>query len=137
MKSVETTLTKTAEEAPKRLNLFERYLTAWVGLCMVIGIMLGRIFPGIIAAVRDMEFGQQSHINVPIAVLIWLMIYPMMLKVDFGSLLEVGKRPKCLLVTLFVNWIVKPFSMAFFGWVFFKHLFLPPLHSGSSTGADR
>ena len=92
---------------------------------MVIGIMLGKIFPGIIAAVRDMEFGQQSHINVPIAVLIWLMIYPMMLKVDFGSLLEVGKRPKGLLVTLFVNWIVKPFSMAFFGWVFFKHLFLP------------
>ncbi|HEU4341359.1 MAG TPA: ACR3 family arsenite efflux transporter [Candidatus Binatia bacterium] len=125
MKAVETTLTSTARGTPKRLNLFERYLTAWVGLCMVIGVLLGKAFPGMVAAVRNMEFGEESHINVPIAVLIWLMVYPMMLKVDFGSLLEVGKRPKGLLITLFVNWLVKPFSMALFGWIFFKHLFLP------------
>lgn len=125
MKAVETTSTKSTQETPKRLNLFERYLTAWVGLCMVIGVLLGKAFPGIVAVVRNMEFGEQSHINVPIAVLIWLMIYPMMLKVDFGSLLEVGKRPKGLLITLFVNWLVKPFSMALLGWLFFKQLFLP------------
>ena len=110
---------------PKRLSLFERYLTAWVALCMVIGVLMGKALPGIVAAVRSMEFGESSHINVPIAVLIWLMIYPMMLKVDFASVLGVGKRPKGLLVTLSVNWLVKPFSMAFFGWLFFKHLFLP------------
>jgi ACR3 family arsenite transporter len=92
---------------------------------MVIGVLLGKALPGIVAAVRDMEFGGSSHINVPIAVLIWLMIYPMMLKVDFASVLDVGKRPKGLLVTLVVNWLVKPFSMALFGWLFFKHLFLP------------
>jgi ACR3 family arsenite transporter len=70
-----------------------------------------------------MEFGEGSHINVPIAILIWLMIIPMMMKVDFGSVLEVGRKPKGLLITLFVNWIVKPFSMAFLAWVFFRHVF--------------
>jgi len=123
--TVETILTTNGQASPKRLNLFERYLTAWVGFCMVIGVLLGKAVPGIVAAVRNMEFGENSHINVPIAVLIWLMIYPMMLKVDFASLLEVSKRPKGLLITLFVNWLVKPFSMALFGWIFFKHLFLP------------
>ncbi|MGE5218321.1 MAG: ACR3 family arsenite efflux transporter [Chloroflexota bacterium] len=125
MEAVETTVTTSARATPKRLNLFERYLTAWVGLCMVIGVLLGKAFPGIVAVVRDTEFGQNSHINIPIAVLIWLMIYPMMLKVDFASILDIGKRPKGLFITLFVNWLVKPFSMALFGWIFFKHLFLP------------
>jgi ACR3 family arsenite transporter len=92
---------------------------------MVIGILFGKALPGMVAAVRNVEFGEGSHINVPIAVLIWLMIYPMMLKVDFASVLDVGKRPKGLLITLFVNWLVKPFSMALLGWLFFKHLFLP------------
>lgn len=125
MEAVQTTLTTTTQATPKRLNLFERYLTVWVALCMVIGILFGKALSGMVAAVRNMEFGEGSHINVPIAVLIWLMIYPMMLKVDFASVLEVGKRPKGLLITLFVNWLVKPFSMALLGWVFFKHLFLP------------
>jgi ACR3 family arsenite transporter len=125
MEAVQTTSTAAARATSKRLNLFERYLTAWVALCMAAGVLLGKALPGLVAAVRNMEFGDGSHINVPIAVLIWLMIYPMMLKVDFGSLLEVGKRPGGLLVTLFVNWLVKPFSMALFGWLFFKHLFLP------------
>src|SRR5512145_30286 len=92
---------------------------------MVAGILLGKLLPGATQALRRLEFGEGSQINVPIAILIWLMIYPMMLKVDFGSLLGVGRRPGGLLVTLFVNWIVKPFSMAFLGWLFFKQLFLP------------
>jgi ACR3 family arsenite transporter len=111
--------------APKRLALFERYLTLWVGLCMVLGVLVGKLLPGVVAGVRRLEFGEGSHINLPIAVLIWLMIYPMMLKIDFASIVGVRRRPGGILVTLFVNWLVKPFSMAFFGWLFFKHLFLP------------
>jgi ACR3 family arsenite transporter len=114
-----------AAEGRKSLSLFERYLTLWVALCMGAGIVLGRAFPAAVNVIRSLEFGEGSRINIPIAVLIWLMIYPMMLKVDFGSILHVGRKPKGLMVTLFVNWLVKPFSMAFFGWLFFKHLFLP------------
>ena len=82
---------------------------------MAAGIILGKAFPGAVGAIRSLEFGTGSQINIPIAVLIWLMIYPMMLKVDFGSILHVGKKPKGLMVTLFVNWVVKPFSMALLG----------------------
>ena len=116
-----------AEAAPikPRLNAFERYLTVWVALCMVAGVLLGKLLPGLIGAVRGLEFGRDSQINLPIAVLIWLMIYPMMLRIDLGSILDVRQRPGGILVTLFVNWMVKPFSMALLGWVFFKHLFLP------------
>ncbi len=113
------------EQSEKRLSPFERYLTLWVVICMVAGVALGKIFPGMTEALRTLEFGQGSQINIPIAVLIWLMIYPMMLKIDFSSVLGVRKRPTGLLITLFVNWLVKPFSMALFGWVFFKYLFLP------------
>jgi arsenite transporter len=112
-------------EIGKTMNVFERYLTLWVALCMVVGVVLGKAFPGLIAALRGMEFGSGSQINIPIAVLIWLMIYPMMLKIDFASIARVGQKPRGLIVTLVVNWLVKPFSMAFFGWLFFKHLFLP------------
>ncbi len=115
----------TAPGTRKRLNFFERYLTIWVAACMVVGVLLGKALPGVTNALRRLEFGEGSQINVAIAVLIWLMIYPMMLKIDFGSLLEVRRRPGGILVTLFVNWVVKPFSMAFLGWLFFKHLFLP------------
>ena len=107
------------------MNVFERYLTVWVGLSMALGILIGKGLPAVTRALRELEFGEGSHINIPIAILIWLMIYPMMLKIDFASLRDVGRRPRGLLVTLFVNWLVKPFSMAFFGWLFFKHLFLP------------
>jgi len=110
---------------PKRLALFERYLSLWVALCMVLGVVLGRLLPGVVDQVRRLEFGVGSQINLPIAVLIWLMIYPMMLKIDFSSILGVRKRPRGILVTLFVNWLVKPFSMALIGWLFFQHLFLP------------
>jgi len=106
----------------KRLDFFERYLSIWVFLCIAVGIGLGKILPGVFQALSKMEV---SHVNLPIAVLIWLMIYPMMLKIDFSAIRKVGKRPKGIFITLFVNWIVKPFSMALLGWIFFKHLFLP------------
>jgi ACR3 family arsenite transporter len=109
----------------KRLNVFERYLTAWVALSMALGVLIGKVLPGVTGVLRELEFGEGSHINIPIAILIWLMIYPMMLKIDLASLRNVGERPRGLFITLFVNWLVKPFSMAFFGWLFFKHLFLP------------
>jgi len=112
-------------ELRKRLSFFERYLTLWVAACMIVGVLIGRLAPGIVGALRGVEFGEGSRINVPIAILIWLMIYPMMLRIDITSLLGVRRRPGGLLVTLFVNWMVKPFSMALLGWIFFKHLFLP------------
>jgi len=113
------------ETDAKRMNVFERYLSVWVVLCMVLGVVLGRAAPDLVAVLRGLEFGEGSQINIPIAVLIWLMIYPMMLKIDFASIKGVGKRPKGLFITLVVNWLVKPFSMAFFGWLFFRHLFVP------------
>ena len=92
---------------------------------MLAGVALGTIAPGTTDALRKLELGEGTRINVPMAVLIWLMIYPMMLKIDFASIVGVRRRPGGILVTLFVNWLVKPFSMAFLGWLFFKHLFLP------------
>lgn len=109
----------------RRLNLFERYLSLWVGLCMLIGVALGKTAPDLIDRLRRIEFGSGSHLNVPIAILIWLMIYPMMLKVDFASVLRVRERPRGLIITCIVNWLIKPFSMALIGVLFFKHLFLP------------
>ena len=109
----------------KRLNLFERYLSVWVGLCMVAGLLLGEFVPSLIGQLRTMEFGKGSQVNVPIAVLIWLMIIPMMMKVDFGAIQNVGQKPRGLFVTLFVNWLVKPFSMALVAWLFFRHFFAP------------
>ncbi len=109
----------------KRLNLFEQYLTVWVALCMVTGVALGLWAPGAVQTLRSLELAQGSQINVPIAVLIWFMITPMMMKVDFRSVRDVGRRPAGLLVTLFVNWLVKPFSMALLAWLFFRHLFAP------------
>jgi len=109
--------------ADKQLNLFERYLTLWVGLCMVAGVLLGQWAPGLVRGLRGWEFGQGSHINFPIAILIWLMIVPMMMKIDFASIKRVSERPRGLAVTLFVNWVVKPFSMALLAWFFFRVLF--------------
>lgn len=109
--------------SPKRLALFERLLSLWVLVCMAVGVLLGKALPDAVTALSKLEFGEGSRVNVPIAVLIWLMIYPIMLKIDFGRLAEVTRRPKGLLITLFVNWLVKPFSMAFFAWIFIQHLF--------------
>ena len=105
------------------LGTFERYLSVWVALCMAAGIGLGKLLPGAVAGLRGIEFGEGSQINAPIAVLIWLMITPMMMKVDFSSVKNVGRRPAGLLVTLFINWIVKPFSMALLAWAFFRIVF--------------
>jgi arsenite transporter len=111
------------------MSVFERYLSLWVAVCMALGIAIGMLFPALVEWLRSMELGQGSQINIPIAVLIWLMIYPMMLKIDLASIRGVGRRPTGLFVTVFVNWLVKPFSMALLGWLFFTKLFaqwIPP-----------
>jgi hypothetical protein len=123
---METATTPQTEEAtPRRLDFFARYLSLWVALCMASGVALGTLLPGVTDGLRRLEFGESSQINIPIAVLLWLMIYPMMLRIDLASVLEVRRRPRGILITLFVNWLVKPFSMAALGWLFFKHVFQP------------
>ncbi len=102
------------------MGLFERYLSLWVALCIVSGITLGTIFPGVFRIFASLEY---ASVNLPVAVLIWLMIYPMMVQVDFASIRDVGKRPKGLILTLAVNWLIKPFTMAGLGWLFFRVLF--------------
>jgi ACR3 family arsenite transporter len=114
----------TAAAPARRLDVFERYLSVWVVLCMAVGLLLGRTFPSVTDRLRNLELAAGSQINTPIAVLIWLMIYPMMLKVDVASLRRVREHPRGILVTLFVNWLVKPFSMALLAWLFFKHLWI-------------
>ena len=110
----------TALPATKRLNVFERYLPIWVVVCIVAGVAIGKVVPQLVGTLSRMEV---RHVNLPVALLIWLMIYPMMLRIDFAALRGVGRRPTGILIVLFVNWFVKPFSMAFLGWLFFKHLF--------------
>lgn len=107
----------------KKMSGFERNLTLWVFTCMVVGIAAGLLFPEAVNFIRTMEFGENTQINTPIMILIWLMVYPMMLKIDFSSIKNAGKKPKGLLITLFVNWVVKPFSMALLGILFFKYIF--------------
>ena len=102
------------------MGLFERYLSLWVGLCIAAGVVLGNTIPGVFAQVAALEL---AHVNLVVAVLIWLMIYPMMIQIDFASLKDVSKKPKGLLLTLTVNWLIKPFTMAMLGWLFFKVIF--------------
>ena len=102
------------------MGIFERYLSVWVGLCIVAGVLLGNLFPSVFQAIAALEYGQ---INFVVAVLIWLMIYPMMVQIDFASIKDVGKKPKGLVLTLVMNWLVKPFTMAALGWLFFKVFF--------------
>jgi ACR3 family arsenite transporter len=102
------------------MGLFERYLSVWVGISICAGVGLGLIVPDAFALVATFEY---AHVNLVIAVLIWLMIYPMMLQIDFTSIKDVGKKPKGLLLTLVVNWLIKPFTMAALGWLFFKGFF--------------
>jgi ACR3 family arsenite transporter len=106
------------------MNVFERYLTVWVFLCIVVGIALGQVFPGLFQAIGRMEVAQ---VNLPVGLLIWVMVIPMLVKVDFSALGEVRKHIKGIGVTLFVNWLVKPFSMALLGWLFIRHWFAPML----------
>ncbi|NVK17471.1 MAG: ACR3 family arsenite efflux transporter [Methylocystaceae bacterium] len=102
------------------MGLFERYLTVWVGLSIVAGVVLGNLFPALFALVASLEL---AHVNLVVAVLIWVMIYPMMVQIDFSSLKDIGKKPQGLILTVIINWLIKPFSMAFMGWLFFKILF--------------
>ncbi len=104
------------------MGLFERYLSLWVALCIVAGVVLGHWMPGVFQTVGRLEVAQ---VNLPVAVLIWLMIIPMLLKVDFGALHQVLDHWRGIGVTLFINWMVKPFSMALLGWVFIRGLFAP------------
>jgi ACR3 family arsenite transporter len=106
------------------MSVFERYLTVWVFFCIIAGIALGQFFPSAFQTIGSMEIAQ---VNLPVGLLIWVMIIPMLVKVDFGALHEVRKHVKGIGVTLFVNWLVKPFSMAFLGWLFIRHWFAPLL----------
>ncbi|CAJ0787230.1 Arsenical-resistance protein Acr3 [Ralstonia condita] len=110
--------------AKPAINFFERYLTVWVALCIVVGMALGQVFPGVFQRIGRMEYAQ---VNLPVGLLIWVMIIPMLVKVDFGALHEVRQHIRGIGVTLVVNWLVKPFSMAFLGWLFIKQLFAPML----------
>ena len=113
---------KTVARSP--IPFFERYLTVWVGLCIVAGIALGQMMPGGFDTVSRMEL---ARVNVPVGLLIWVMIIPMLVKIDFGALRQVKDHWRGIGVTLFVNWAVKPFSMALLGWIFVRHVFAPYL----------
>lgn len=102
------------------MGLFERYLSIWVGIAIIAGIIAGSLAPHIFAIIAELEY---AHVNFIMAVLIWLMIYPMMVQIDFSSIKNVGKNPKGLALTLVINWLIKPFTMALLGWLFFKILF--------------
>jgi arsenite transporter len=106
------------------MSTFERYLTVWVALCIFVGIALGHLLPDVFQAVGSAEI---ANVNLPVAVLIWLMIIPMLMKIDFAALRKVGAYWRGIGVTLFVNWAIKPFSMALLGWLFIGHLFRPYL----------
>src|ERR1700744_690327 len=106
------------------MSLFERWLTLWVALCIIAGIALGNLVPDAFQAIGAMEI---ARVNLPVALLIWLMIIPMLIKVDFAALGQVGRHWRGISVTLVINWAVKPFSMAALGWFFIGHLFRPLL----------
>ncbi len=102
------------------MSLFERWLTLWVALCILAGLLLGNLMPGLFGALAGFEY---ASVNLVVAVLIWAMVYPMMIAIDFGSLRDVGRRPKGLIITLVINWLIKPFTMAALAVLFFNHLF--------------
>ena len=102
------------------MGIFERYLSVWVALSIVAGVLLGNVLPGVFAALAALEV---ARVNLVVAALIWVMIYPMMVQVDFTSLRDIRRRPKGLAITLVVNWLIKPFTMAALGWLFFRVLF--------------
>jgi ACR3 family arsenite transporter len=109
---------------PPAIGFFERYLTVWVALCIVAGIALGQWLPGVFRGIASLEV---AKVNVPVGVLIWVMIIPMLLKIDFAALGQVKAHWRGIGVTLFINWAVKPFSMALLGWIFIRHVFAPLL----------
>ena len=102
------------------MGLFERYLSVWVGLCIVAGVLLGNVAPEAFELIARLEY---AHVNLVVALLIWIMIYPMMVQIDFSAIKDVGKKPQGLILTLVVNWLIKPFTMAALGWLFFRVIF--------------
>jgi len=106
------------------MTIFERYLTLWVGICIAVGVAIGQLFPSAIQSVGALEV---ANVNLPVGFLIWVMIIPMLVRIDFGALREIRQHVRGIGVTLFVNWLVKPFSMAFLGWLFIRHWFAPLL----------
>ena len=102
------------------MGVFERYLSVWVAAAIAIGVALGVMFPPLFELIAKAEV---AHVNIVVALFIWVMIYPMMVQVDFSTIKEVGKNPKGLMLTLIINWLIKPFSMAALGWLFFEGLF--------------
>lgn len=104
----------------KKMAFFERYLSVWVALCIAVGIFIGYLAGEDISFLSELEV---HGVNLPIAILVWMMIYPMMLQIDFSSIKKVGKAPKGLIMTVIINWFIKPFTMAFFAWIFFEHLY--------------
>lgn len=104
----------------EQMGFFERYLSIWVALCIVGGIVLGKVLGSSISFLSDMNI---ATVNIPVALLVWLMIFPMMVQIDFSSIKDVGKNPKGLALTLIINWLIKPFTMAFFAWIFFDKLY--------------
>lgn len=103
------------------MGLFERYLSVWVGLCILAGVLLGNLQPSIFAAIANLEY---AHVNLVVALFIWVMIYPMMVQIDFSSISDIRKNPRGLILTLTINWLIKPFTMAALGWLFFRVLFV-------------
>jgi ACR3 family arsenite transporter len=103
------------------MGLFERYLSLWVALSIAAGVILGNYFPAVFAQIAALEF---AHVNIVVAVLIWVMIYPMMVQIDFSAIKNIGQRPQGLILTVVINWLIKPFTMAALGWLFFKVLFV-------------
>ena len=120
------TLKPAATAARPAISFFERYLSVWVALCIVVGVALGQFFPSAFKAIASLEVAQ---VNIPVGLLIWVMIVPMLLKIDFAALGQVKAHAKGIGVTLFINWAVKPFSMALLGWIFVRQLFAPWLPS--------
>ncbi len=102
------------------MGMFERYLSVWIGLCIIAGVAIGPAAPGLVAVASKLEY---ANVNLLVAVLIWVMIYPMMIQVDFSSIKDVGKKPKGLILTLVTNWLIKPFTMAALGMLFFNYIF--------------
>lgn len=99
------------------MGIFERFLSLWVGLCILAGVLLGNLIPDAFAFIAGLEW---AHVNLVVAVFIWIMIYPMMVQIDFSAIKDIGKRPKGLFLTLIINWLIKPFTMAALGWLFFR-----------------
>ncbi len=112
------------------MGIFERYLSVWIGLCILLGVVLGNALPDVFAALAGFEF---ARVNLVVAALIWIMIYPMMVQVDFGSIRDVGNKPKGLIITLVVNWLIKPFTMAALGWLFFRVFFVDLVDTETAT----